>query len=308
MELATCPVCNYGQIEVHKSASVYGATLIACPVCGKYRIDNDLIEDFPSMKTDPPAISAWIRNQIEINNTIPLLNTAIVDNLGQYPPKISTTEKQALLLRAIERRTEYPGAEVLLESDKNYPLAFARHSNEMNYLCKALEERGFISLDNERLKVNLLQIKILTKGWEYLDQLNTKPIFTDLAFVAMSFDKIMEPVWENAIKPAIESAGYKAHRVDKVEHLDRIDAKIISDIKDSLFVVADVTLQKQGVYFEAGYALGLNKPVIWTVQKDDLDKVHFDTRQYNHIVWETHEHLKEQLYYRICSVIGKRNL
>lgn len=88
-------------------------------------------------------------------------------------------------------------------------------------------------------------------------------------------------------------------------HVDRIDTKIITEIKNSRFIVADVTEQKHGVYFEAGYALGLGLPVIWCVCKDHLPNVHFDTRQYNHIVWESEYDLKEQLYNFICAIIGK---
>ena len=119
---------------------------------------------------------------------------------------------------------------------------------------------------------------------------------------------ILDPVWEKGIKPAIEKAGYDPYRIDKEPHIDRIDAKIIADIQDSKFVIADVTQQKQGVYFEAGFALGLKQSVIWCVRKDNLDKVHFDTRQYNHIVWENPEDLQEQLYNTICAVIGKGKL
>lgn len=92
----------------------------------------------------------------------------------------------------------------------------------------------------------------------------------------------------------------------KEHHIDRIDAKIINDINDSFFVVADVTQQKHGVYFEAGYAQGIGKPVIWCVRKGDLKNVHFDTRQYNHIVWEDPDEFKENLFELICAVIGKR--
>ncbi|MCK7507530.1 MAG: hypothetical protein MZV70_28160 [Desulfobacterales bacterium] len=108
-------------------------------------------------------------------------------------------------------------------------------------------------------------------------------------------------------KPAIEQAGYKPHRVDKEPRVDRIDAKIIADIRDSSFMVADVTQQKQGVHCaEAGFALGLKLPVIWSVREDDLKKAHLDTRQYNHIVWKTPPDLQEQLYNVICAVIGKK--
>lgn len=70
-------------------------------------------------------------------------------------------------------------------------------------------------------------------------------------------------------------------------------------------MIADVTEQKQGVYFEAGYALGLGIPVIWSCRKDDLKNVHFDTRQYNHILWESEEDYAEKLYNFICAIIGK---
>ena len=115
----------------------------------------------------------------------------------------------------------------------------------------------------------------------------------------------MKPLWLDAIGPAIEAAGYKPYRVDSDPHIDRIDARIVAEIRNSKFLVADVTEHKQGVYFEAGYALALGLPVIWTVRGDDLANAHFDTRQYNHIVWSDPTELKEALYLIICAVIGK---
>ncbi len=86
-----------------------------------------------------------------------------------------------------------------------------------------------------------------------------------------------------------------------------IDVKIMAEIKNSRFLVADVTQQNKGVYFEAGYALGLGLPVIWCIKEDDLKNVHFDTRQYNHITYKTEDELKEKLYDFVCAIIGKRN-
>jgi nucleoside 2-deoxyribosyltransferase len=126
------------------------------------------------------------------------------------------------------------------------------------------------------------------------------------AFVAMSFDKEFLLIYKNAIAPAIESTGYRPYRVDSEPHLDRIDAKIISEIKNSRFIVADVTNQKTGVYYEAGFGHGLGLPVIWCVRHDDLKNVHFDTRQYNHIVWENETGLRDKLRDFILATIGKR--
>jgi len=148
-------------------------------------------------------------------------------------------------------------------------------------------------------------VAITADGWDYLEERERHIEERTQAFVAMSFSEDMKSIWEGPIYNAIIKAGYKPYRVDAEPHSERIDAKIISEIKNSRFVVADVTEQKLGVYFEAGYAIGLGLTVLWCVREDDLENVHFDTRQYNHIVWETADDLETQLYDFICAIIGK---
>ena len=57
--------------------------------------------------------------------------------------------------------------------------------------------------------------------------------------------------------------------------------------------------------FEAGFAAGLNLPIIWSVRSDCLDALHFDTRQYPHIVWSTPQELRAQLQDRIEALLGR---
>ena len=97
-------------------------------------------------------------------------------------------------------------------------------------------------------------------------------------------------------------------RIDRKEHVNKIDDEIVAEIRRARFVVADFTHgdtgARGGVYYEAGFAHGLDIPVIFTCRKDRLDDVHFDTRQYNHIVWETPEELQDRLAKRIAAVLG----
>lgn len=65
------------------------------------------------------------------------------------------------------------------------------------------------------------------------------------------------------------------------------------------------TGQKPGVYYEAGFMHGLGRKVIWLVEKQELDKVHFDVRQYNFIVYDAAPDAKLRLYHRIMAVEGK---
>jgi hypothetical protein len=50
--------------------------------------------------------------------------------------------------------------------------------------------------------------------------------------------------------------------------------------------------------------MGLPIPIIWTCSKDSITDLHFDTRQYNHIVWDTPQNLRDLLKARIGAVIG----
>ena len=117
-------------------------------------------------------------------------------------------------------------------------------------------------------------------------------------------------VWETAVQAGIEEAGYEPVRIDRKEHVNKIDDEIIAELNRARFVVADFTHgddgARGGVYYEAGFAHGRNIPVIFACRKDVFEKVHFDTRQYNHIVWEGEKlnEFRSKLTQRICAVIG----
>ena len=118
----------------------------------------------------------------------------------------------------------------------------------------------------------------------------------------------MNEAWNHGIFPAVRDAGYEPVRIDQKEHVNKIDDEIVAEIRRARFVVADFTQgdtgARGGVYYEAGFAQGLGIRVIFSCRKDRLEEVHFDTRQYNHIVWETPEDLRDQLAKRIAAVLG----
>ena len=124
----------------------------------------------------------------------------------------------------------------------------------------------------------------------------------------MWFDKATDDASENGIEQAIRDAGYEPMRIDKKDHANKIDNEIIAEIRKSKFVVADFTHGDEGarggVYFEAGFALGLDIPVIYTCRRDQLDDLHFDTRQYHHILWDTPEELRADLAHKIGALFG----
>lgn len=179
----------------------------------------------------------------------------------------------------------------------DYPLLFLKEPIEFYNYQILLQNLGYLK------PITTGSFELTLSAWDRYDKLRQNAIISDQAFVAMWFDPSLQGIWENGIKPALEECGYKPLRIDMQEHNEKICDRIIAELKKSSLVIAEFTGQRGGVYFEAGYALGLGKKVIWCCRENEIEKVHFDTRQYNHITWNTSDELKEKLINRIKATI-----
>jgi transcriptional regulator with XRE-family HTH domain len=114
---------------------------------------------------------------------------------------------------------------------------------------------------------------------------------------------------ENALRQAIEARGFTPSIVNDNKHDNNLYNEIIARIKACKFMVADLTGNRQSVYFEIGFAHGLGKPVIQTCHKDHFDNVAFDLKQIYTIIWDdkvlkSTEKLKEDVTFNIAATIA----
>ena len=275
-----CPICKLDKQDVR--VSDYGERLsLECARCGKFTITRTAAA-MAERKNLGQKLTAWIRERTESGAEVPEINSNTLDEVELALPNYKVTEKQLILLRAFEKQTRFPGQSLEVISRLDYPLAWAGSEEEFIYLLRSLIERNLIHRtdgSNDLTDSFVYKFEITATGWAFLEEHDRPAVIGDQVFVAMSFHADLKPAWEDGILPALKKAGYRPYRVDAEPLIDRIDTKIITEIKNSRFLVADVTLQRPGVYFEAGYALGLGLPVFWCVQTNDLKNVHFDTRQ-----------------------------
>jgi hypothetical protein len=177
---------------------------------------------------------------------------------------------------------------------------------ETSSLLTMLRDMGHI--DGAFSSAGIAHVRPTASGWHELDRLNRRQIDSSQAFVAMWFNEATNDAYVKGIVPALIDAGYKPVRIDKKEHLNKVDDEIIAEIRRSRFLVADFTCDpgkvRGGVYYEAGFAQGLGIPVIWTCRDVSMKDLHFDTRQYAHIVWKDSDDLYMQLKSRIGAAIG----
>jgi nucleoside 2-deoxyribosyltransferase len=207
------------------------------------------------------------------------------------------------LLRCLAERSPTLGGAVKLDPAIDWPLAYSRDEPEFTAVQGELVSAGWIKGGPDG-------IRLTPAGWERFERLEAQSPALTAAFVAMWFDEQMNKAYEAAIEPTLRDLGYDPIRVDKKHQRDKIDDYIMASIRKSALLVADFTGMRSGVFFEAGFALGLNKPVVWTCRKTWRDRdgneltsaeirEHFDTRQYPHILWTDAADLRIKLSERI---------
>jgi hypothetical protein len=127
-------------------------------------------------------------------------------------------------------------------------------------------------------------------GWDYFESLRLGGVTYRKAFMAMKFGNAeLDAMLETVFKPGAKRAGFDLRRLTDDPRAGLIDNRLRVEIQSSDFLVADLTHDNPGAYWEAGYAEGLGKPVIYTCEKGKFEaaKTHFDTNHHLTIVWES---------------------
>lgn len=121
-------------------------------------------------------------------------------------------------------------------------------------------------------------------------------------FVAMMFSEVIDAIYENVYKPIIQEHNFSAMRIDQKIFTGSIINEITDEISNSVALIADLTGNRGGVYYEAGIARGLqlcNHPIklILTCNKEFFlqEKVHFDVSGDNIILYDNENDLKSKL-------------
>ncbi len=296
MEVA-CPLCG-------GKTRFWGAlpeTLFDCAICGRFTLTFELTEDRDMQGQPHPYLSAATRKAHEAGRPL-TLDMNNWQRLEAEQRSIRVSQKLTNLLRLIAERSGTPGRAWKIVIPRDYPLAAARDAAEFESYLVYLHERGLLSRRTESTDGHD-SWGLTIPGWQDIEPMPRPGGIPGRCFVAMWFSDETRTAYESGIEPAISAAGFTAIRIDRKEHNNEIPDEIIAEIRNSEFMVADFTGQRAGVYYEAGFAMGLGRTVIWCCRKDEIGKLHFDTNHKNHIDWETPEDLRERLYRRIRATI-----
>lgn len=339
MAETSCPFCNQvaKQWSVQNTHNYFG---FDCKICGPYFLTWGVIEKLKTLK-----YSQQILNCVSENISS---NTAYGEKIKtswhlrtetQFPSMASNITKKyledfldiridhankvgnLLLVLAEKAQKSAPFLAVRLSLKDIYNLKIRSFEECFVWLTK-LNEMGFLDSSSFRTmghgfsndEIEKHEFCLTVDGWQAIhseqQERNSKKVF-----IAMQFNwgdeknNAIRTQYIEAIQAGCAECGFIANVVSQ-NHTDYITDRIVSEIKSSLFVIADFTFNNQGAYYEAGLARGLGKKVIHTVMTghtsdatDKFKQLHFDIKQINYIEWSAPAELRSRIADRIRSTI-----
>jgi hypothetical protein len=179
---------------------------------------------------------------------------------------------------------------------------------EAKTILLALDGNGYINVYHNKSDFDF---RLTVKGFEQAEELRRSGGTGPVVFVAAALSEDVKAC-RTSIVETVKALGYEPYVVDQDPHHDLIDLRIYENIRRSRFVVADLTYNRQSVYYEVGFAHGLDIDVILTCREDSFDaagddfkRVHFDLNHRQVLVWKDEAELKEKLERHVLQSFGR---
>ncbi|MBI2634736.1 hypothetical protein HYW82_03670 [Candidatus Peregrinibacteria bacterium] len=312
-----CPFCQNLPAELRKipSKDVYVAT---CRLCGNYKVTEEFckwsrIED----------VNLIIRKSDEAEKyPIGDIQGAIHErNLDEVIPFIgwdSTPESEFMNIKEFMQSVQIPqnpsqkidkllenldnasnskiGKNLGLNLDMGGKWCYASDRTEFLFILNAAKERKYFS-EAEFSKTNEKYFIVLSvKAWDRIEETKKVNRKSKQGFIACWFTDPPNPN-NQAIVDGIKNAGYEAMILQGKHFPETVISKALGEIKKSRFVVVDLTGERKSVFFEAGYALGINIDVLFVVEKEYWDanktSLEFYVKNYNIKAYSSPAELQE---------------
>lgn len=315
---------------------------VKCPICGSYtlpltstiRMNGKYCHDFGAV-FDADKLTAYLYHhktedrfafvgsesafeqykKSKPESTAFLVTPETVDN---WYPKTFEERINCILLQWA-KQSKFIGDSVKVNIEEFNPFFFLYNvpksedwRKETKFMLCYLDSEGFLEypiFSDKYVDAKVLEARghatltLSAKGWAKVYDLQKSQANSKTAFIAMKFGPQTEGL-RDMIKKGIKDAGYEPRIMSEIEHNHQIIPEMLFEIKNSRFVVAELSHHNNGAYYESGYAYGLGKEVIHICSEAALkEELHFDVAQINTVTYKEIDEIPEKLFIRIKATI-----
>ncbi|MBS0240151.1 MAG: hypothetical protein JSR89_17185 [Proteobacteria bacterium] len=292
--LGSCKVCGLVALKESREGHSF---LVECERCGTYRISDTCVAIIgPSDKRGllnseqkRASVGYWLRDH-QRDGFVPTLKSDTVEMLAKAPWLPSLHDQKENLLRLIASRAEGPGVTIVIEDFADQYAIGAGKQATVGELLKQLAREGLADQGRSKTTVStnedaeVFDASLTFAGWLAHEDILRGKTSGKNAFIAMPFNKPdLEEAWLPRLRLAVRETGFELKRVDDEPEPGLIDVKMRVQIRQARFLIVELTHANNGAYWEAGFAEGLGKPVIYCCHEDE--KAHFDVDHSWRVVW-----------------------
>ena len=291
-ELALCPVCL---TPVEKRSHHGSVVYFVCPRCGIFGLTVHVeaigLRDLLGTPRRRSVLSYAINRR-----TLParpgtqttVFDTDECERILRADLLPTPQQQGENLIRWLGNNLSGPGDSARLTFENQGRAIEALSEENFAFVVEALAASDSIqSFGGPSINDDAPRVTLSFKGWSLYEQLRRAPSGRK-AFIAMPFgEAALDVVVNDHFRPAVAETGFLLRRLDDEQPAGLIDDRLRLEIQASHFLIVELTHGNHGAYWEAGYAEGLGKPVIYTCEKSAFKKTpsHFDTNHHLHVLW-----------------------
>ena len=282
-----CPVCD---AVLEKDWQGNGGSKAAyaqdCPNCGHYYVTPPRLDRLDNHARAALSHEIWKSNAA---GPPPFVEAKMIEAAKQISLPNPAEQLDLYILFIGDSQENSPGSKVVLETANIRAKTGALTKDDVVFINSAAKDGGLLQSMGS---MTTCGGRLTLKGWQCYRELKRGKTDGHTAFMAMPFGKKeVVDIVDNVFRAAVEETGFKLKRLDDEAPAGLIDNRLRVEIRMCRLLIVDLTDENRGAYWEAGYAEGLGKPVIFTCSEAyfDANKTHFDTNHQHTILWNPKE-------------------
>jgi hypothetical protein len=286
-----CTVCTSASNVLSRNYNV--GEIVDCSRCGDYSISHVTADEvgLPLQDLKQRALASYLIRKLQQGSQRPRLTSDFFRSLSRRTLPTPADASDNLLLWIAEQADGSPGKQVKLTSSDPMLLGIIGmiDSSDISWAVENLKSQGLIGgTSSDPIEKPWVHLGNLTAcGWDRVEELKKAHVSSRFAFFARQFSNPeLDQVFDKCLRPAVAQTGYELRPVTQRAGL--VDAVIENEIRRCRFLIADLSDDNAGAYWEAGLAEGLGKDVIYICRAVDAQgekKTHFDTSHRHTVRW-----------------------